>query len=112
MADVYVASQEMMDNRPEELRATLKVIYQSLAYMKANRAWSLEYLKEFAKSDSDEVTSALYDKIIPKLSADGRIDIRWVAEGLKLAARAWEIPELASVKPETLFTNDFIPGAK
>jgi NitT/TauT family transport system substrate-binding protein len=111
MADVYVASQEMIEKRPDELRSVLKVIYETLAYMKANRAWSLEFLKDFAKSDNDQVTSALFDQIIPKLSADGRIEARWVDDGLKLAARAWEQPELANIKGDTLFTNDFIPGA-
>lgn len=114
MANVYVASQEMIDKRPDDLRAVLRVIYGTLAYMKENRAWSLEYLKDFAKSDDEKVTSALYDQIIPNLSADGRIEAKWIDDGLKLAARAWEQPELAKIKAETLFTNDFIPsvGAK
>jgi NitT/TauT family transport system substrate-binding protein len=112
MANVFVASQEMMDKRPEDLRSVLRVIYGTLGYLKENRAWTLDFLKDFAKSDNEQVTSALYDQIIPKLSTDGRIDQKWVDDGLKLAARAWEQPELASIKAETLFTNEFIPGSR
>ena len=111
MANVYVASEDMLVNRAGELRAALAVIYKTLAYMKANRAWSMSYLKDFAKSDSDELTAALYDGIFPKLSPDGHIEAAWIAEGLTLAARAWEVPELAKVNPDTLYTNEFHPAA-
>jgi ABC-type nitrate/sulfonate/bicarbonate transport system substrate-binding protein len=112
MADVYVASEEMMTKRPAELKAVLAVIYESLAYMKANRAWTLNFLKDFAKSDNEAVTNALYDLIIPQLSADGHIEEKWVQDGLDLAARAWEQPELTSIKASTLFSNDFCPPQK
>jgi NitT/TauT family transport system substrate-binding protein len=111
MANVYVASEDMLVNRPQELRAALAVIYKTLAYMQANRAWSMSYLKDFAKSDSDELTAALYDGIFPKLSPDGHIEKTWIAEGLTLAARAWEVPELAKVDADTLYTNEFHPAA-
>jgi NitT/TauT family transport system substrate-binding protein len=109
MADVYVASDEMITKRPQELKNVLSVIYQSLAYMKTNRQWSLDFLKDFAKSDNAAVTNALYDLIIPRLSADGRIDEKWVQDGLNLAARAWDQPELKSIKAQSLFTNEFLP---
>lgn len=109
MADVYVASESMMRDRPQELKSVLKIIYESLAYMKANRQWSLEFLKDFAKSDNEAVTNALYDSIIPQLSTDGSIDQKWVQDGLDLAARAWDQPELKNIKADTLFTNEFAP---
>ncbi|HVY59819.1 MAG TPA: ABC transporter substrate-binding protein [Xanthobacteraceae bacterium] len=112
MADVYVASQEMIDKRPEELRAVLSVIYKTLAYMKSNREWSLAFLKDFAKADSDDLAAALYDRTLPKLSSDGKIEKVWIENGLKLAARAWEMPDLAKVDAEPLFTNDFHPAAQ
>jgi NitT/TauT family transport system substrate-binding protein len=111
MANVYVASQEMLDKRAADLRSTLAVIYKTLAYMKANREWSLSYLKDFANSDSDSLTAALYDQIFPGLSSDGRIEKAWVEDGLSIAARAWEIPELAKVEAETLYSNEFHPAA-
>jgi ABC-type nitrate/sulfonate/bicarbonate transport system substrate-binding protein len=111
MANVYVASQDMLIDRPQELRAVLAVIYKTLAYMKADRAWSMGYLKDFAHSDSDELTAALYEGIFPKLSPDGHIEQAWVEEGLTLAARAWKVPELAKADAAALYSNEFHPAA-
>jgi hypothetical protein len=102
----------MTDNRAAELKATLAAVYKALDYMKANKSWAIPFLKEFAGSESDELTNALFDGIIPRLSSDGHIEEAWVANGLKLAARAWDAPELAAMDPKPLFTNDFNPAGK
>jgi NitT/TauT family transport system substrate-binding protein len=112
LANVYVASQEMIDRRPQELRAALAAIYEALAYMRDNRDWTLGYLKEFAKSDNARLNAQLYDHVIKVLSPDGRIDKAWIANGLALAARAWDMPDLAKADAEALYSNDFHPQAK
>ena len=112
IADAYVASQEMMEKRPADLRAFLAATLKGLEYMKANRDWSLAFLKEFSKIDEESILALLQDKIVPKISADGRIDAAWVEGGLKLAARAWDVPELLKVDASTIFTNEFLPGGK
>lgn len=112
IADAYVAAQELMDQRPADLRAFLAQTLRGLQYMKANREWSLAFLKEFTKVDSDKLVTLLFDEIIPRIPADGRIDKAWVDTGLKLAARAWDVPDLAKVDAATVFTNEFLPGSK
>jgi NitT/TauT family transport system substrate-binding protein len=112
LANGYVASEAMMAKRPAELRATLAAILEAVAYMKANREWSLNFLKEFAKSDNAELNAALYKQVVEQISADGRIDGAWIDTGLKLAARAWDVPELAKVDAVGLFSNEFLPGGK
>jgi ABC-type nitrate/sulfonate/bicarbonate transport system substrate-binding protein len=112
LSDVYTASQKMIDERPQELRATLAAISKGLAHMRGNREWALAFLKEFAKADNDELNKLLYDDVVPKLSVDGKIERKWVEDGLKLAARAWDMPDLGKVDPDSLFTNDFIPTVK
>lgn len=112
LANVYVASQEMIDKRPQELRAALAAIYEALAYMRQNRDWTLAYLKEFAKSDNAKLNEQLYEHVIKALSPDGRIDKVWIANGLALAARAWDMPDLAKADADALFSNDFHPPAK
>jgi NitT/TauT family transport system substrate-binding protein len=112
LANVYVASQEMIDKRPQELRAALAAIYEALAYMRDNRDWTLGYLKEFAKSDNARLNEQLYDHVIKVLSPDGRIDKAWIGNGLALAARAWDMPDLAKADAEALYSNDFHPQAK
>jgi NitT/TauT family transport system substrate-binding protein len=104
LANVYVASQE--------LRAALAAIYESLAYMRQNRDWTLDYLKQFAKSDNEKLNAQLYEHVIRELSPDGRIDKAWISNGLALAARAWDMPDLAKTDPDAIFSNDFHPPAK
>ena len=112
IADAYIASQEQIDARPDDLRAFLAANLKALAYMKANREWSLAFLKEFAKVDNDKLTALLFDDIIPRIPADGRIDPNWVQTGIQLAARAWDLPDLAKVDAASTFTNAFLPVGK
>jgi NitT/TauT family transport system substrate-binding protein len=110
--NVYVASQDMIDRRADELRATLAAIYEGLAYLRANRDWTLNFLKQYAKSDDEKLNEFLYNHVIGTLSSDGRIERFWIENGLRLAARAWEMPDLANVVPETLYSNDFHPRGR
>jgi hypothetical protein len=102
----------MIDKRPQELRGALAAIYEALAYMRQNRDWTLTYLKEFAKSDNDKLNGELYEHVIKELSPDGRIDKAWIGNGLALAARAWDMPDLAKADADAIFSNDFHPPAK
>src|SRR5690349_2846673 len=112
LANVYTASQDMIDKRPQELRGALAAIYEALDHMRQNRDWTLTYLKEFAKSDNEKLNAQLYDNVIKKLSPDGRIDRQWIVNGLALAARAWDMPDLAKANPDAVYSNDFHPTAK
>ena len=112
VADAYIASQQLMVERPRELRAFLAATLKGLAHIKANREWSLAFLKEFAKVDNDKLVAMLLDEVIPRIPADGRIEKAWVETGIELAARAWEVPELAKVDAASIFTNEFLPGGK
>jgi len=109
LANGYVASQAMIDKRPSELRATIAALLDAAAYMRANRQWTLDFLKEFAKSDDVALNEALYKQVVEQLSADGHIEPSWIETGLKLAARAWDVPDLAKMNVHTLYTSEFLP---
>jgi NitT/TauT family transport system substrate-binding protein len=112
MANGYVATQEMMDKRPAELRATLAALLEAGAYMRANKQWTLDFLKGFAKSDDAALIEILYKQLVDNISTDGHIDAKWIETGMKLAAPAWDVPELAKMNVETLYTNEFLPKQK
>ena len=114
MADVLVASNDLMTKNPAQLRAALAAIYKGLARLKSDRAYGLAFLKDMAGTENDELTAALYDAIIPTLSSDGHIERQWVENGLSLAARAWDAPELANMDAGSLFTNAYLsqPAAR
>ena len=50
--------------------------------------------------------------MVARVPADGRIEKAWVESGLKLAARAWEVPDLEKVDAASIFTNEFLPAGK
>jgi NitT/TauT family transport system substrate-binding protein len=105
----YVASEAMMENRPAELRATLAALVEAGSYMRENRQWTLDFLKDFAKSDNEALTEALYEQVVTQLSPDGHIEPEWLETGIKLAAQAWDVPDLVNVNVGTLYTNEFLP---
>lgn len=109
LANGYVASQAMIDKRPAELRTTIAALLDAAAYMRANRQWTLDFLKEFAKSDDATLNEALYKQVVEQISADGHIEPAWIETGLKLAARAWDVPDLARIDVQTLYTSEFLP---
>ena len=74
----YVASEAMMKNRPAELRATLAALLEAGAYMRENRQWTLDFLKDFAKSDDQALIEALYEQVVTQLSPDGHIEPQWL----------------------------------
>jgi NitT/TauT family transport system substrate-binding protein len=108
----YVASEAMMENRPAELRATLAALVEAGSYMRENRQWTLDFLKDFAKSDNEALTEALYEQVVTQLSPDGHIEPEWLETGIKLAAHAWDVPDLVNVNVGTLYTNEFLPKKK
>ena len=108
----YVASEAMMKNRPAELRATLAALLEAGAYMRENRQWTLDFLKDFAKSDDQALIDALYEQVVTQLSPDGHIEPQWLQNGIKLAVHAWDVPDLVKVNVGTLYTNEFLPTKK
>jgi NitT/TauT family transport system substrate-binding protein len=108
LSNVYVASQDMIDKRPDDLRATLAAIYEAIAYMKSNREWTEQFLRGYTKFDTDQLNDDLYNQIANNLSQDGRIEKKWVEDGLQIASRAWQMDALATVDPESLYTNAFL----
>jgi NitT/TauT family transport system substrate-binding protein len=112
LANGYVASQAMIDKRPADLRATIAALLDAGAYMRANRQWTLDFINEFAKSDNAALNEMLYKQVVEQISADGHIDPAWIETGVKLAARAWDVPELAKMDVQTLYTSEFLPRKK
>ena len=109
LANGYVASQAMIDKRPADLRATLAALLEAAAYMRANRQWTLDFFREFAKSDDAALNETLYKQVVEQISPDGHINPAWLESGLKLAAQAWDVPELNNVDVQTLYSNEFLP---
>ena len=104
----YVASTQMMEARPRDLRAFLNATFQALVHMKSNRKWSLDLLREYARISDNGYAERIYDNVIRAMSSDPETDPASLRAALALAAQAWKQPDLAEVDPAPLFTNEFV----
>ncbi len=111
LPDVAVASQEMIEKRPEQVRGVLKAFFKARARICSDRAWGLPYLKEFTKETDDKVNELTYDTVACQQSPDGMIKPEWMANSLAIAGKAWDMEELRKMKPSDVYTDKFIPVA-
>jgi NitT/TauT family transport system substrate-binding protein len=111
LPDVLVASQEMMDKRPQAVRSTLAAIYKTVNYLRTNRDWALKYLKDFTEEKDDKVNVLTYEQVVVPLSQDGIVKPEWITNSINIAAKVWGLDDLRRVKPDDIYTNAFLPGA-
>jgi ABC-type nitrate/sulfonate/bicarbonate transport system substrate-binding protein len=109
---VLVASQEMIDKKPQIVRGTLAAIYKAVVHLRNNREWALKYLKDFTEEKDDKVNVLTYEKVVAELSQDGTVKPEWLTNSLNIAAKVWGIDSLSKLKPDDLYTNALLPGAK
>lgn len=105
----YAASGEAREKRGEELRRFLAAVLRASAHMKANRNWSVDFLKRYVRVPDDAFATILQDRIVAHLSPDGETRAGEVERAIALAARAWDAPKLMDVSAERAFTNEFLP---
>ena len=105
LPDVWVASEQMIEKRPDQLRKALTGIYSAVVYMQAHPEWSIDFIAKKTGMDKAIATEE-YNNTIKGLSPDGMLKEEWVKESLKLGELAGmkEIPPAAS-----MFTTKFVP---
>jgi NitT/TauT family transport system substrate-binding protein len=111
LPDVIVASQEMMDKRPQAVRGTLAALYKAVGHLRNNREWALKCLKDFTQEKDDKVNVLTYEQVVVPLSQDGMIKPEWISNSVNIAAKVWGLDDLRKVKPQDIYTNAFLPAA-
>ena len=103
--DVWVASQQMVDERPDVLRRLVKVLFFTIRYMKQNPDFSINFIKVYNNYSLD-VAKYEYEHTIKKLSDDGMIKKEWLNNSFELAKLAGitDLPPL-----EKIYTQKFVP---
>jgi NitT/TauT family transport system substrate-binding protein len=109
LPDVWVASQETMEKKPEVVKKTLAAFYEALDYMRHNRPWALEFIKKLTNEQNEKVVELSYEQGTLKQSTDGHITSAWVQNGLDLGI-AGGMSALKGVDPNSLFTTEFLPS--
>jgi NitT/TauT family transport system substrate-binding protein len=111
LPDVIVASQDMIEKRPQTIRRTLAAIYKAVAHLQDNKDWALKYLKEFTEETDDAINVVTYEQVVVPLSQDGVVKPEWISNSINIAAKVWELAALRKIAPEDIYTNAFLPSA-
>ncbi len=106
---VIYASNKIIAKHPEEVREFLAGWFETIAYMKANKAIAVR-IGARVGGVSEEIESKVYDEIMPTFSSDGKFN----PAALSVLARSFvELGTLPS-EPDLskLYTEQFLPGAR
>src|SRR3546814_2529339 len=87
LPDVWIASDEAIEENPEAVKRALVALYSAVQYMKANPAWTVKFIQERTKSEVD-VARKEFENTIMGLSDDGALQQDWVAASLQLGKLA------------------------
>jgi ABC-type nitrate/sulfonate/bicarbonate transport system substrate-binding protein len=102
------ASNKLIAERPDALRAFLKGWYETIAWMGANRAVTVTLARKI-DGFSQEVEERNYDGVMPSLSKDGKFP----ADGLAGVSRSFVDLDLMPSEPDLskYVTEKFLPSA-
>ncbi|HEX4192532.1 MAG TPA: hypothetical protein VHY80_05515 [Stellaceae bacterium] len=103
------ASNKLIAERPDALRAFLTGWYETVAWMRANRAETVTLARKI-DGFAQEVEERNYDAVMPSMSSDGKFP----AEGLDGVRRSFVDLAILPSEPDlsTYVTEKFVPGAK
>jgi ABC-type nitrate/sulfonate/bicarbonate transport system substrate-binding protein len=104
---VIFATNKDIAAKPDALRSFLKGWFETIHFMRANRAESVDIAKDVIQKDAD-ITAHTYDTLMPMFSDDGKFNPKAMA---MLAKSYVELNVLPSEPdPKELIDERFLPG--
>jgi NitT/TauT family transport system substrate-binding protein len=103
---VIFATDKLIADRPEALRAFLQGWFETIAFMRRNKAETIAIAKEVTNKDED-ITARVYDELMPMFSDDGKFSPSALATLAKSYVELQLLPE--EPDPATLYTEAFLP---
>ena len=103
---VLFASEKMIAEQPDTVRRFLVAWFETLGYVAAHKAETLQVAREVTSHDED-ILSELYELVLPLISRSGRFDQR----SLDTLAESYVDLKLLPAKPEMArtYTEQFLP---
>ncbi len=103
---VIFATDDLIAKRPATVRAFLKGWYETIAYMKADKAKAVQIAAKVQNVD-EGIVSGTYDLMMPVFSTDGRFN----PKALATLSRSFVELGLLDKEPEmtNLYTEEFLP---
>jgi ABC-type nitrate/sulfonate/bicarbonate transport system substrate-binding protein len=103
---VIFATDRLIASHPELVRGFLKGWFETIAFMRANKAETVTIAKEVTNKDED-ITSRSYDELMPMFSDDGKFN----PAALVTLAKSFVELQLLPTQPDPakLYTEEFLP---
>jgi NitT/TauT family transport system substrate-binding protein len=104
---VIFARDKLIAAKPELLRGFLRGWFETIAYMRTNRAETVRIAMEVLGKD-EEITARTYDELMPMFSDDGRFSAAALAVLAKSYVELKVLP--AEPDPAKLYTEALLPA--
>jgi len=107
MVHVIYATDKLIASRPDAIRGFLKGWFETIAFMRKNKAETVAIASQAINKDQ-AVVSRTYDEVMPMFSEDGRFK----PSALKVLAKSWVELGTLPAEPDMskLYTEAFLPG--
>ena len=103
---VIFATEDMVNKRPDVLRRYLRATFETIAFMKANKDFTVKSeMKTIAVSEA--ITSKIYDAQMAAFSTDGTFDPKAI-EVIRRSLKELGILDFEP-DPKALYTSQFVP---
>lgn len=106
ISEGMAVNEDMIDNRPEELKRWLAATSETISYMQSHESWTEDFLKEYFKEDDSQVVKAVFQDFIMHIRPDGLMKPEWMEDALGAAVFLGDKEPLS---PDKIFTTAFTP---
>jgi ABC-type nitrate/sulfonate/bicarbonate transport system substrate-binding protein len=103
---VIFAADKLIANRPEAVRGFLQGWFETIAFMRENKAETVAIAKEVTSKD-EEITARVYDELMPMFSDTGKFSPSALTTLAKSYVELQLLPE--EPDPAKLYTEAFLP---
>ena len=104
---VIFATNRDIAEKPAALRNFLKGWFETIRFMRANKAETVDIAKDVIQKDAD-IVARTYDMLMPMFSDDGRFDPKAMAVLIKSYVELKVLP--TEPDPKDLVNESFLPG--
>jgi NitT/TauT family transport system substrate-binding protein len=104
---VIFATNKLIAQRPDAIRAFLEAWFETIAFMRADKARTVEIAKDVINVDP-AITARTYDELMPMFSADGKFNPKAMAA----LSRSYVDLKILSSAPDMskFYTEEFLPN--
>jgi len=104
---VIFATDKLMAQRPDAVRAFLEAWFETIAFMRADKARTVEIAKDIIGVDP-AIAARTYDELMPMFSADGKFN----PKALAVLSRSYVDLKILPSEPDMskFYTEEFLPN--